>query len=140
MMRYRAIAIRSDGWWAIEIADHPGIFSQARRLVEVAPQAAKALSLTLDTDVGPQDVDVEPQFEDDDLASAMDGACRQRHDAERAAALAGTATVDAIVAGVGAGLAQRDIGTLLGVSFQYVSKVLAKHQEHHGVRSVNDVR
>lgn len=134
-MRYGAIAFRSEGWWAIEIEDHPGIFSQARRLVEVAPQAARALSLTLDTDVGPEDVDVKPRFEDDDVASAMENARRYRDEADRAVKSAQTATVDAIFAGAAAGLPQRDIGALVGVSFQYVSKVLARRHERRDAPS-----
>lgn len=29
---YRATAYRSGNWWAIELPDHPGVYSQERRL------------------------------------------------------------------------------------------------------------
>lgn len=57
-MTFRAITTRCENWWTIEISDHPGIFSQARQLDQVAAQAADAIAFTLDVDVEPADVQV----------------------------------------------------------------------------------
>lgn len=57
-MTFTAIATPSDGWWAIEIDEHPGIFSQASRLEHVPAQAADAIGFTLDIDVGLDEIAV----------------------------------------------------------------------------------
>jgi predicted RNase H-like HicB family nuclease len=59
MERYRAVAYPSGNWWAIEVPDHPGLFSQAKQLEAVAPMAADALSLWLEREVTPAQIDVE---------------------------------------------------------------------------------
>ena len=60
MDRYRAVATRSGGWWALEVPDHPGVFTQARRLDQAQRMVADALSVWLDTTVAAEQVDVEP--------------------------------------------------------------------------------
>lgn len=58
-MTFTAVATRSDGWWAIEIDEHPGIFSQATHLEEVPTQAADAIGFTLGINIGVEDIAVE---------------------------------------------------------------------------------
>ncbi len=41
---YKAHAARSGRWWAVEVPDVPGVFTQTRRLDQVAPAAREAIS------------------------------------------------------------------------------------------------
>ena len=46
---YQAIARRVGGWWAIEVPEVPGAFTQTRRLDQVDTMAREVISLMLDT-------------------------------------------------------------------------------------------
>ena len=46
---------RSDGWWAVSVDEIPGLFTQARRLDQVADMVREAGSL-LGVDVGAVEV------------------------------------------------------------------------------------
>src|SRR5450759_835444 len=49
-MTYTARARRSGAWWAIDVPDLPGVYSQARRLDGVESMARDAIALFLDVD------------------------------------------------------------------------------------------
>lgn len=121
MDRYRAVATRSGGWWALEVPDHPGVFTQARRLDQAAGTVADALSLWLDDTVTADQVEVEAH------AGEFDEAAEQVRDtkaaAEQAREDAATAMRTAVLCGVAAGLPHRDIGVMLGVSHQRVGAI-----------------
>ena len=58
MTTYTARARRSAAWWALDVPEVPGAYSQARRL-EQAPEAmADALSVLLERHIAPDDVTV----------------------------------------------------------------------------------
>ena len=52
---------RSDGWWAVEVPELPGLFTQARRLDQVAGMVRDAARM-LDVKVG--EVNVEPVMDE----------------------------------------------------------------------------
>lgn len=54
-----AIAERSDGWWAVEVPEIPGLFTQARRLDQIDGMVRDAARM-LDREIG--DVKVEPRL------------------------------------------------------------------------------
>lgn len=55
-MKVTAHATRSGDWWAIEIPEVPGVFTQARRLDHVAAMAADAVAVT--TGANPDAIEV----------------------------------------------------------------------------------
>lgn len=121
MTRYRAVATRTDGWWAVEVPDHPGVFTQARRLDQVPGMVADALAVWLDTDVSPDQVEVEAHAgEFDDAAEEVRAA---KAAAEEAREKASAAMRTAVLYGVAAGLPHRDIGVMLGISHQRVGAI-----------------
>lgn len=46
-MKLTAKAQRSNGWWAVEVPEVPGVFTQARRLDEIPAMVADAVALML---------------------------------------------------------------------------------------------
>ena len=71
-MEVTAKAERSGSWWAVEVPEIPGLFTQARRLDLVPAMVVEAASL-LDVDLELADVTVEPHLSSEDadaIASA----------------------------------------------------------------------
>lgn len=118
---YRATAYRSGDWWAIEVPDHPGVYSQARRIDQVAAMTADALSLWLEQDVNPDDIEVEVSA--GDLSEIFVEAAQARKRAEEAREEATAAMREAVAQGQEAGLPLRDIGQLLGVTHQRAAAI-----------------
>ncbi|UQX10057.1 hypothetical protein [Candidatus Mycobacterium methanotrophicum] len=120
-MRVTAVATRTGGWWAVEVPELPGLFTQARRLDQVAAVVADAARLLTDVAV---EVTVRPALPDD-IQSAVE---RVRAEAAEADAAQRRAAEDVrgLVASLRAkGLSVRDVGTVLGVSPQRVSQLSA---------------
>jgi hypothetical protein len=122
MTKYTARCRRSGRWWAIEIPEvNGGIYSQARRLDGVEAIARDAIALTLD--VSPDSFAVEvvavlPDEWETELEEARE-ARRTAVAAERQA----QAALDRVVRRlVDAGLTVRDVGALLGLSYQRIAK------------------
>ncbi|MFT4164776.1 MAG: hypothetical protein QM650_06000 [Microlunatus sp.] len=122
---YRAIARRVDGWWAVEVADVPGAVTQTRRLDQVDTMAREVISLKLDTPPDSFDIDVLPQI-GPTLDAEVDSARRAREAADRARANATESTQRAAVLLARDGLPLRDIGSLLGVSFQRAQQLVGQ--------------
>lgn len=55
-MKVTANVTRSEDWWAVEVPEVPGVFTQARRLSQVEPLVKEAVSLMLE--VPAEDVEV----------------------------------------------------------------------------------
>jgi predicted RNase H-like HicB family nuclease len=120
-MKITAIAERSGGWWAIRVPEIPGVFSQARRLEQVADMAADAAALMLDQDPADFEVTVEAHTPEDSLIAQARAA---REDADRAAELASAKMREAARCLIADEYTVRDAGRLLGVSPQRVSQLV----------------
>lgn len=121
IMRVTAQAERSGSWWAVEVPEIPGLFTQARRLDLVPAMVIEAASL-LDVELTPDDVVVNPQLPEADALSV--GRARQASaDARRVASVAYDASRDAVARLRGDGLSVRDVATLMGLSAQRVSAI-----------------
>ena len=57
-MKVTANATRTKGWWAVEVPEVEGAFTQTRRLDQVARMAAEVVSMLKDVDAESVDVDV----------------------------------------------------------------------------------
>lgn len=119
MKRVTATATRSGGWWAVEVPEVPGAFTQARRLTQIPAMAADAVEMLTGEHVEVEVVPILPTAERQHLEE-------WRKVSRQAAELTGQAARDsrALVAQLRAeGLSVRDIGELLGVSSQRVSQL-----------------
>jgi len=115
---------RSDGWWAVDVPEVPGLFTQARRLDQVPTVVLGAAALLTGRPEADFDVTVAPVLEDDDLAVVRDARERRAAlvEAERAAAAASRAAVAQLRA---EGLTVRDVAEIMGLSPQRVSQLVA---------------
>jgi len=119
---YEARCLRSGRWWAIEIpVVSGGIFTQARRLDQAQAVARDAIALTLNVAPDSFDVEVVPVLPDD-----WEAELREVRDARQAAAAAerrAQVTLDGFTKRlIEGGLTVRDVGAILGLSYQRVAK------------------
>lgn len=132
-MKYRVQAYREGGWWALEFPDiDERVHSQVRRLDQAKEVAAEAITFSLADEpnarvVSAAEVEVVPML-DELVAKHLVRALEARAHLVAAAADAGAATWQAVERCTEAGLSMRDVGTLLGVSHQYVAKVAKQHE------------
>ncbi len=126
--RYRASAQRDPrtGTWAFQIEGIDGAFGDTRRLDTLRRDAADVLELALDLPDGsidPDDIVIADVHvpELDELIRAVRAA---RTNAETAARQAATTTEQAARRLHEAGLPVRDVGSLLGVTFQRAHQLI----------------
>ena len=112
---------RSEGWWAIPVEEIPGLFTQARRLDQVADMVRDAASL-LGVDVGT--VEVLPVL-DSDSQRMLEELETARREAEEKQRISSGLTREVIRRFRDEGLTLRDIASLVGLSQQRVA-VLSK--------------
>ncbi|MFT4188550.1 MAG: hypothetical protein QM621_08200 [Aeromicrobium sp.] len=124
-MNVKAVAQREGKWWAIEIPDvnDGGVFTQARTYSEVEAMAADAVATVYDIDPAEVEVRVE-LLVPPEVRAHMDEAARLREqaaDANRRSAEEARVAARELRA---RGLSLRDIGAVLGVSFQRAGQLV----------------
>ncbi len=120
-------AVRSGRWWAIEVPELPGVFSQARRLDQVESMAREAIALMVNMPDDSFDITVEPDLESlGRVREAIEAALRERERANAAQEAASIAMRHAVSEVRASGYTSRDAGLLLGVSNQRISQI-ARH-------------
>ena len=124
-MKVTAKVTRSGDWWAIEVPEVPGVFTQAKRLDQVEGMVRDAVALM--TDARPPEIAVElipvlPDDIEDDLRTARD--LTNQAAILQAEASAATRRVVAELR-ENEGLSVRDVGQLLKLSPQRVSQLAA---------------
>lgn len=112
---------RSDGWWAISVDEIPGLFTQTRRLDQVADMVRDAASLL---GVGVGTVEVQPVL-DSDSQRMLEELEAARKEAEEKQRISSGLTREVIRRFRDEGLTLRDIASLVGLSQQRVA-VLSK--------------
>jgi len=122
MSAYRVTARRIGEWWALEVPDLPGVFSQAKRLEQAGSAAREAIAVMLDVESDEIEVTIDPVLSDEEQAALAEveraqKAAREAADVERRAMQKAAAVLTR-------DLSQRDAGRMLGVSFQRVSQLL----------------
>lgn len=119
---YAAIAVRSGGWWALEVPELPGVFTQTRRL-DLAERAVRdAIAVFLGAAPDSFDVEVLPRLSPE-FVERLEEARRLRREAELAGQAASEATRRLVQELLDGGLTVRDAGTMLGVSHQRVAQL-----------------
>lgn len=120
---YTAVAEPSGTWWAITVAELPGVFSQAKRLNRVEAMARDAIAAYLDVPTGSFEIVVREVL-DGPTARAIGEAIASREAAVASQRVATAKSRAAALALRRQGLPQRDIGRLLKVSHQRVAQLL----------------
>lgn len=119
---YTAAAAREGRWWVITV-DGIGV-TQARSLREAPAMARGLVSAVLDVDERDVAVQVTPDL-DASLLEQVRAARRRVSDLERQQAETAAASRQAAKALIDAGLSGADAATVLGVSPQRVSQLIA---------------
>ena len=127
-MTYTARVRRSGRWWAIDVPELPGVYSQARRLDRVEPMARDAIALFLDVDPATFDVHLETNLPSD-LRQDVDEVGRLRAEADRLQAESSGAMRRLTHELLGRGLSVRDAAEILGISHQRVSQLVRLDRE-----------
>jgi predicted RNase H-like HicB family nuclease len=123
-MKVTAQAQRTGDWWAVEVPEVDGVFTQAKRLDQVPEMVADAVALLEDVDPATVEVEVVPLVPDaivEALTLAHD--CRER--AEELTFKASSIIRQTALDLTSLGYSMRDIGFVLRVSHQRVAQLLA---------------
>lgn len=122
-MKVTARARRTGGWWAVDVPEVAGAFTQVRRLDQVAEAAADAVADLTGSDPANIDVAVSPRL-DADTAEVVAGTLKASEAAVEAQAVASARMRDAVrVLRQDKHLSTRDVAELLEVSPQRVSQL-----------------
>ncbi|WP_191564910.1 hypothetical protein [Janibacter melonis] len=124
-MKVTAKVTRSGGWWAIEVPEVRGVFTQAKRLDQVAETVADAVAVMEDVDPASVEVAIEPALSENtrvDISEAQ----RLSKAAEAAVSNASAQMRRAVAGALAEGLTVRDVGILLDLSPQRVSQLSPK--------------
>lgn len=129
---YTATAVRDGGWWAIEVPELAGVFTQARRLDQAEAMVRDVVSLWLHVPGDSFDILVEPML--GPAADLVRQAIVARQASERAERRASASMLTAAITLVDSGLTLRDTGTILNVSYQRIQQIVG------GTRSAGSAR
>jgi len=122
--RFLVRAVRSGRWWAIDVPELPGVYSQARRLDQVESMAREVIALMLNVPEDSFDITVEPDFDSlGGVREAIEAALRERERASAAQDAASSAMRHAVSEVRASGYTSRDAGLLLGISNQRISQI-----------------
>jgi len=124
MKTYRVVAERHDKWWLLEVPEIPGTFSQVRRLDQVDEWIRDAISLMLEIPEDSFNIDLDVRLPKDELAELRAVKAAQKA-VTQAQEESSTRTKSLVARLKDEGLTVRDIGTVLGVSYQRVSQLSA---------------
>jgi len=127
-MTYTARARRSGAWWAIDVPELPGVYSQARRLDRVESMARDVIALFLDVDPATLEIRVETNLPSE-LRRDVDALGRLRTDADRLQAGSSGAMRHLTHELLGRGLSVCDAAAILGISHQRVSQLVREESK-----------
>lgn len=123
-MELTANCVRDGKWWVVRVPEIRGLFTQVRRLDQVAEWVIDAASMLDDQPEDGWTVTVVPQLgeqSDAVVTSAKLARERLRH----AEAESAKTSHEAIAQLIALGLSTRDIGAILGLSHQRIQQIVA---------------
>ena len=128
MKTFAVRAQRSGRWWALDVPELSGVFSQVRRLDQAEAMARDAIAAMLDLDPASFDVEIAPSFAPD-VKALLDSVCRARQALDEAQRTAAAAVQHAAtVLTHEDGFSMRDAGRALGISHQRVAQILEESE------------
>ncbi|WP_332838878.1 type II toxin-antitoxin system HicB family antitoxin [Nocardia bovistercoris] len=122
-MQVTAIARRSGDWWAVEVPEVDGAFTQAKRLEQIPAMVADAISLLEDIPAEQVEVTVVPDIGDPELLESAERARAQVAAAQAVQAAAASASRAVVEQLRDKGLPVRDVAVILKMSAQRVSQL-----------------
>lgn len=121
---FTALTERGEGWWVIQLKEDPGLLTQTRRLDQIPDMVRDALELFPELTDDPYKDIVNIEFrEGEAIADIANQAVQANQAAKQAQEEASQLMRQAAAELSKKGLSYRDIGTLLGVSFQRAQKL-----------------
>lgn len=111
---------RGDGWWVAQCVEEPGLITQARRLDQIPDMVKDAA--TLFDEFEPEDLDIALVVEGE-LGEGAHRVRLVREEADKAQERASQVSREYARELSSQGVSFRDIGQLLGVSYQYAQKL-----------------
>jgi hypothetical protein len=127
---YRVDVHREDRWWILHVPELDATrgldecLGQARRYEDIGKEARDLITLVADVAPSTIDLDLHITVNDIDVSATAADIARDRATAAEAEARAIAASTAAAKKLRAAGLDLRDIGAVLGVSFQRVSQLV----------------
>jgi len=121
-MQVTAVATRTGNWWAVEVPEIHGLYTQVKRLGQVADTVREAAALLTDE---PIEAVIVRAVLPDNLQTIVDQVRREAAEAETAQRRAAEDTRALVARLRSQGYSVRDVGTVLGVSPQRVSQLAA---------------
>lgn len=123
-MRYRADVTREGHWWMVHVPEVDGL-TQTRRLTDVAAMTAELITVTTGTRTEASDVDVRiADINGVNIGSAVDEIRQERAARDAIEQRLAETTTHVARSLADADVPLRDIGELLGVSFQRAHQLL----------------
>lgn len=123
-VKVHAKAVRSDGWWSVEVPEIDGAFTQAKRLDQIPDKVADAVAILTGTPKDQVEVlAVDYDFGDLTTMSDIADVKKLNRDAHQAADAASQASRAAVRKLRDRGLSVRDVGAILQISPQRVSQL-----------------
>ncbi|AIU31630.1 MULTISPECIES: hypothetical protein [Corynebacterium] len=121
---FTALTERGEGWWVIQLKEDPGLLTQTRRLDQIPDMVRDALELFPELTDDPENAIVNIEFrEGESIADIANQAVQANQKAKQAQEEASQLMRQAAAELSKKGLSYRDIGTLLGISFQRAQKL-----------------
>ena len=125
MNTYLVEVTRDNRWWMIRVPEIDGL-TQARRLADVEQMARELIAVTLDVRLSEVSVDVTfGAIDGIDVRSRIAAISSEKAEAARLEADVAAKTSALVKELVAHGVPLRDIGAMLGVSFQRVHQLAA---------------
>lgn len=122
-MKVTAHAVRSGDWWSVDVPEVDGLFTQAKRLDQIAEMVADAGELLTDVPAAEFEVTLDYDFGDQAALREAEEVKERTAAAQRAVEEASQRS-RAVVHGLRErGLSARDVATILGISHQRVSQI-----------------
>ena len=118
-----AIARRTGNWWAVEVPEVDGAFTQPKRLDQIPAMVADAVSLLEDVPAEQVEVTVVPDLGDPELLESAEQVRTQVAAAQAVLAAAAAASRAVVKQLRGKGLPVRDVAVILKMSAQRVSQL-----------------
>jgi predicted RNase H-like HicB family nuclease len=125
-MELNAKAQRSGDWWAVEVPEIEGLYTQVKRLEQVEAMVKDAAAALTGRPESEFNVKVIPVV-DESTMETMKAAAAYAKQATEMQKMAKDQARMAAFAMKSTGMSVRDIGSVMGVSFQRASQILKGH-------------
>lgn len=119
MNTFTALTERGEGWWVVQLKEDPGLLTQTRRLEQIPDMVRDALELFPELTDDPENATINIEFRDEENPLTIAGpAVQASQHAKQAQEEASQLMRQAAMKLSKNGMSYRDVGFLLGISFQ----------------------